>query len=452
MNAGTAPARRRLPAWSLLVAAALASGSVIVLDRLFDSPAVESEAVPLDPAELRPGFGAKTHREAVNRADQGVIAMRYRLDKHPGDWLHMEGVARALVARYRLTGSYADLAEADRLLDQAISLAPWPAGPALSRASVALTLHKLQAAEAGLARFDAFVVPAAAEEQNEARSIRCEIAFQRGHIRTAAELCGKDQKLGMRLRQANIAAKRGDTADAARIVESLLRKPGMSPSTLAMLALQRASIALARGDWVASGRWSRAADRIFPGYWLSEAFVAQQYALEGKRDEAYRRFAGIARRTRNPDVMDALAKLAEVQGRPDVASAWAAQAGVVWDERMRLLPLATATHYAEYVLAHGDSQAALDLARAEYLRRPFSTPIANYARALLHNGQPAGALDVLRSGFARGWQTAAMRLEESQALRALGRGNEADRALRTARALNPHIADPRQQLVFFDQD
>lgn len=451
MSAAAGSARRGLTVWSLLATAALAAGAVIALDRVVDLRG-DSQAVALDPAELRPGFGPRNHAEALARADQGVATMRSRLERHPGDWLHMEGVARALVARYRLTGSYADLDEADKLLDRAIAVPPWPAGPALSRAAVALTLHKLDAAEAGLKRFDAFVVPAAAEEQLEARSIRCEIAFQRGQLDAARELCGGGDSLGLRLRQANMAAKSGDTAEAARIVEALLRQPRQSPSTLAVLAMQRASIALARGDWPAAGRWSRFAEKVFPGYWLSEAFVAQQYALEGNIAEARRRFADIARRTGNPDVLDALAALAEAEGDHAEARAWVARAGRVWDERKNLLPLATATHYAEYALAYGEPTRALALTREDYERRPFSTPTANYARALIHNGQPEAALAVLRKAFAQGWNTAPMRLEESLALRALGRQADAEKALRDARALNPRITERGQDFVFFDQD
>lgn len=452
MTAQAAAARRGLSVWSLLATAALAVGAVIAVDRLVDLRGGQAEVVPLEPATLRPGFGPRTYDEALARAEQGVASMRYRLDRHPGDWLHMEGVARALVSRYRLTGSYEDLDAADKLLDRAIAVPPWPAGPALSRATVALTLHKLDGAEAGLRRFDASVVPAAAEEQLEARSVRCEIAFQRGNIDEAAKLCGGGNTLGLRLRQANIAAKRGDTAEAARIVEALLRKPRQSPSTLSVLALQRASIALARGEWTASGRWARAADRFFPGYWLAEAFVAQQYALEGKPDEARRRFVAIIARTQNPDAMDALAKLDEVAGRHDEARQLSARAGEIWEQRVKLLPLAAATHHAEYVLAYGDPIRALDLARADYQRRPFSTPTANYARALTYNGQPEAAQAVLTKAFAQGWDTAAMRREQARALKELGRQGDAEKAMMAARALNPRIVHPNQQFVFFDQD
>ena len=281
-----------------------------------------------------------------------------------------EGLARALVARFRLTANAEDLAAADHLLDQSIGHAPWPAGPVLSRASVALTVHDLDKSEAALRRFDASAVRPPAEDRIDARSIRCEIAFERGDPASARRLCG-EQDLGIQLRLANIQAKTGDAAGAAERIEALLRRPRQSPSTLAQLALQRASVALAQGDRRSSGRWARAAERMFPGWWLSQAYVAQQYALEGNFAEARRRYVEIAARTGDADVFDALALLTEATGQADEAHGWAARAEAAWRARNRLLPETYAAHYAEHSLLHGDPRAGLALARSDYQRRPI---------------------------------------------------------------------------------
>lgn len=449
MTADPQAKRRSGFAWRWLALAALALLAVVVAEWGFDR---NERHAALDPAELRLGYGPRSFIQAVAEADLGVAGWRERLAHDPDDWLYMEGLARALLARHRLAASPDDLAEADRLLDRALAGVPWPAGPVLSRAAVSLAVHDLGGAEAALARFDASVVPPSEAEQLGARSIRCEIAFQRGQLAEAERLCSGGDDPGLRLRRANIAAKRGDMGEAAREVEALLRRPGLPPAALAQLALQRASIALAEGDWDASGRWARAADRIFPGYWLGEAFVAQQAALEGRNGEARRRFAALARRTGNPDVMDALAALAQADGDRAEAREWVAKAAAVWDWRMRLLPAAYATHFSEHTLAYGDPETALDLARSEFRRRPYSTPAVNYARALLRTGNAAEALAVLRETASRGWRIAAMKLEEANALRALRLQDQARFARQQAYLLNPNIEDPRQALVFFDQD
>jgi len=211
-------------------------------------------------------------------------------------------------------------------------------------------------------------------------------------------------------------------------------------------------VALAQGDWQASGRWARAADRAFPGSWLSEAWLAQQAVLEGHRAEARRRYALIAERTGNPDVLDALARLAQADGEAAEARRWADRAGAAWEERARLLPVAYASHHAEHLLLFGDPRRALVIAEADYRRRPFPPTIAHYGYALWRSGQPARALDVVRRGEAQGFRTADMALIEALSLGALGRAAEAGEAIADARRLNPRIDSQAQQFVVFGRD
>jgi tetratricopeptide (TPR) repeat protein len=454
MTALAAALPRRRAALGWLVAGAVAAATVIAADawRTYRSEPKAAMPPPLDPATLRAGFGPKTYAEALTQTGLGIAAARERVARHPGEWLLEEAVERALAARFRLTANAADLAEADRTLDQAMRDAPWPAGPLVTRASVALTVHDLGKTETALQRLDAWAVRPSAEDRLDARSMRCEIAFERGDPTAARRLCADDGDLGIQLRLANIAAKTGDASGAAQRIEALLRRPRQSPSTLAQLALQRAAVALAQGDWRASGRWARAAERLFPGWWLAEAYVAQQYGLEGNFAEARRRYAALAARTGDADVFDALAQLSAATGKTDEARAWAAKAETAWQERRRLLPDTYASHYAEHLLLHGDAAAGLALAQADYRRRPYPASIAHYAFALWRNGQPAQALAIVRKGEAQGFLTADMKLAEAVSLAALGRADEAADALQRARAINPRIDDFRQQFVAFTQD
>jgi len=453
MTAAAAAARPDLRVLRYLVIAALAVLAVAAADYWRGSHAPVSEAgAPLTPDELRPGTGPRTFADALANAEREVAGARIALAHNPGEWLRMEQGARALLARYRLTGRAADLAEADAMLESALGLAPWPAGPALSGAASALAVHDLAAAERSLERFDASGAPPTLAEQLDAQSLRCEIAYQRGNLPQARRLCGEGDDLALALRRANLAARSGDTGEAARLIEDLLRRPGLSPQTLAMLSLQRASVALAAGDWQASGRWARAAERVFPGYWLSEAYVAQQYALEGDRAEARRRYAALAERTGDPAVFDALARLAAADGRSEEARGWAERAGEAWRARSRLLPLAYASHYSEHLLLYGDPRAALEPAATDYRRRPHPTTIVHYALALWRTGAPERALEVVRKGEAAGFLTADMKLAEAVSLGALGRAAEAGDALAAARRLNPRIDSFSQQFVAFAQD
>ncbi len=410
------------------------------------------QAPLIDPAALRSGYGPKTFEDALQRADSRLAVKRERVRYFPSDWLYLEGLSHALLSRARLTGDTRDLIEADQVLARAIAISPWPAGPALSRASEALYLHKLDLSQSALRRLYASVMPPEIEDLDEARSMECEIAFQRGRLSEAYNLCATGNNLGIRLRRANIYAKQGNTALAMVEIDEVLRAKKYSPSTLSSIELQRASIALSRGDWEASGRWVRAANRAFPGSWLAESYLAQQFALEGNLKEARRRYEVLAQRTGNPDVLDGLTRVLEAQGDKTEADHWRRAATIVWQKRVAALPEAYSTHYAEHLMAYGDPVEALVLAKQEYTRRPFSTPIVNYARALNRNGMQGTALKILRAGFKAGFYTPAMLREISRAYLGLGRPLEAKIAMVSAQFLNPKITDLRQSLVVFDQD
>jgi tetratricopeptide (TPR) repeat protein len=429
----------------------LAVGGVAALDYWRDVPA-EVAPPPLDPASLTPGFGAATFAEAVAAADSNLEGKRYLLAREPDDWLRMEGVARALLARVRLTASAADLAEANRLLDTAIARAPWPSGPTLSRAGAALSIHDLGGVDKALARFDASVTPPPPVEAVDARGMRCEVAFERGDLAGAQRLCGRGGDLGLDLRRANLSLASGDPAEAARLVEAALRRPGQSPFQLSRIMLQRSAIALGAGDWEAAGEWARAADRAFPGYWLAEAFVAQSLALEGDTAGAEAAYRKIAQRTGDPDVYGALVVLAEARGDDAAMKRYLAGARKGWEARAALLPDTYAGHYAEHLALSGQLERALAMAGSDYRRRPYLQPMTDYVFVLDAANRPDQIVEVVETGERRGFRSATLLLAKADALAALGRTGEAAEARRGALAINPRVEHPRQAFVHFRQD
>lgn len=436
---------------SAIAVVLLAVSGLAALDYWRSAPA-QIASPPLDPATLKPGFGAATFADALAAADNNLEGKRYLLAREPGDWLRMEGVARALLARARLTGSAADLAEANRLLESAIASAPWPAGPTLSRAGAALLVHDLDRVDTALVRFDASVTPPPAVEEADARGMRCEVAFERGDVAEAQRLCGRGGDLGLDLRRANLALATGNPSEAARLVEAALRGPGQSPFQLSRMMLQRSAIALGAGDWKTAGRWARAADRAFPGYWLAEAFVAQSRALEGDTAGAEAAYRAIAARTGDPDVYGALAVLAEARGDAAAMARYLAGARKGWEARAALLPNTYAGHYAEYLALSGQLDRALAMAERDYRRRPYLQPTTDYVFVLGLANQRAMIVEVVEHGERRGFRSATLLLAKSQALAALGRSGEAAAARRGALAINPRVEHPRQAFVHFRQD
>lgn len=413
---------------------------------------IQLEAPRLEPDAIVPGYGPADFSTALEAADGAVTGKRALLALGPREWLRLEAVGRALLARGRLTASAEDLHEANRVLAEALGAAPWPAGPVLSRAGAALVAHDLAAAEKALARFDASVARPSALEAEEARGMRCEIAFERGDLRRARNLCAGPGGLGMALRRANMALAGGDAAGAARIVEKALERPGHSPAQLSAMMLQRAAIALATGDWTASGQWARAADRAFPGNWLAEAMVAQQLALEGKVDEAEAAYRAIAERTDNPDVWGALVGVAGERGEEAARRAYLARAGAAWERRIGLLPDTYAGHYAEHLARTGALERAVAISGGDYVKRPYLPVITGYAIVLDKAGRQREVLAVVERGEAAGFRSPALLMFKAGALRALGRGREAEAARKAALAMNPKAEHPNHTFVYFRQD
>ncbi len=453
MNTASAGQRTTLR-WPWLLLAAV----IIVLAASYGWQRWSHRHGPPDPApgEVTPWFGPRNQQEAVNAATVQIDGGREREKSDKTDWLHMEILGDALVGRYRLTGSYADLAEADKVLDRAIGMAEFPAGPSLSRAALSVTLHRLDDATKALTRFDAQKASPHSEEASSALALRGDIAMQRGDYATAREDYAKAEaaanNAGLALRQSMLSLRTGDPELARRRVNAVLRGKRLTRLAKAQAAIQRATVAYAVGDWTTAGRWARFADSFFPGNWLNEAFVAQQAAVEGRPDEAARRYADIANRTNAPEVMDALAHLLRLEGKGQESRAWADRAAAIWAERLQALPEAAAAHVIEHELAVGDPRRALDLARQDATRRPHGATLALLARAQLLTGDPAGALATTERAEKGGWRSALLLMQKAEALDALGRGDDAEDARKAALKINPKAADPAARFVWFGHD
>ncbi len=408
------------------------------------------------PSEIKPWFGPRTAAEAISGTDIQIDGARERIANGQKDWLHLEILGDTLVARYRLTGSYADLAEADKVLDEAIALAEFPAGPSLSRAALSNTLHKWPGVESALVRFDAQKAKPDVDELSTALALRGDMAMQRGDYTAAREAYARAgqaaNNAGLALRQSMLALRTGEIALARRRVNAVLRGKRLTRQAISGTALQRATVAYAEGDWATAGVWVAYADRVFPGHWLAEAFAAQQQAVEGHTDEAVRRYTALANRTQLPEVMDALAHILRLQGKGTESRMWADKAGALWAERMKLLPEAAIAHAVEHELAVGDPRRALVLAREDASRRPYGATLSLLARAQLLTGDPAGALASIEKAESGGWNSAMLSMQKAEALDALGQDGKAESVRKAALAINPKAADPTARFIWFGHD
>ncbi len=438
--------------WLLLAAVLLVSAAAIAFDRW---QARQGPPDPL-PSEIQPAFGPRNQLELEQAAIVGLDGARTRLALAPDEWLRQEMLARALVRHFRATGSYADLAEADRLLDAGIQGSPYPAGPSLSRAETSLLLHRLDAADKGLDRFFAQVGEPDADESAGAWSIRGDIAFQRGDMKAARLAYARaeeyDNNAAVALRQSMLALRNGDPDLARRRVNAILRAPKLNRWVKSQVALQRTTIAYATGDWQAAGTWAKFADDFFPGNPLAQAYVAQTLAVKGDLDGAVKRYEAIVAKAPLPEIMDALAFTLRLQGRGPESRAWAAKAGLLWADRYRLLPEAASAHLVEHELALGDPRLALPIARADAMRRPHGASLTLLARAQLLTGDAKGALATLRRAERSGWRTAGLFIALADTHAALGDKDAAEDARDDALDLNPKATDPAGRFIWFGHD
>lgn len=438
--------------WMLLLAVFLVSAGAIAFDKW---QARQGPPDPL-PSEIQPAFGPRNQLELEQATIVGVDGARARLALAPNEWLRQEMLARALVRRFRATGSYVDLAEADRLLDTAIAGSPFPAGPSLSRAETSLLVHRLDAANKGLGRFFAQVGEPDSEESAGAWSIRGDIAFQRGDMKEArlayARAAEFDNNAAVALRQSMLALRDGDPQLARRRVNAILRAPKLNRWVKSQVALQRVTIAYGTGDWKAAGTWAKFANDFFPGNPLAQAFMAQNRALDGDVNGAVQRYEAIVAKAPLPEVMDALAFTLRLQGRGPESRAWADKAGALWADRYRLLPEAAAAHLVEHELALGNPKVALPVALADARRRPHGATLTLLARAQLLTGHAKAALATLQRAEKTGWRTSGLYLALADTQDALGDNDAAQDAREDALAINPKATEAANRFIWFGHD
>ena len=296
-------------------------------------------------------------------------------------------------------------------------------------------------------------MPPESAARAEARALQGDIAFYRGDTAGARRAYSEAKAIepngiALRCAIADKAQGRFDQAIAGfRAYLDGLKKP--SPLTVATMAMQIGAVELARGNAPEARRRFEEANRIFPGFWLIEAHLAQARAVAGNSRAAIAQMRGVAERSQSAEAMDALAMLLRTFGRPDESREWARRAGEIWSRRLAMMPEAAYGHAVEHELVFGTPARALELARRNLVARPFGDSRLLLANALLQNGRVADALGELRKAEVSGWRSAPLYALRAEALALDGREAEAGEARRAAEALNPRIFAPETALVWF---
>jgi hypothetical protein len=436
--------------WHMIVSAVAASTLVIAADAWLSW----NKASPATTWALRhPAYGPVSYGAAMAANDTQLRVARGWVRKQPENWLRQEALARLLLARSRLDGNYDEMAEAASVIAHARTLAPYPAGPVLTDAELGMLVHRLGETESALTALAHWAVPAERGQRAEAAALAGDIAFYRGDMAGARRAYAEAARIdggGVAFRTAVLAKAQGDYDGAIAAFRAYLAEAKLpSPQLVATLGLQIGGVELARGNVVEATRRFREADRIFPGFWLIQAHLAQAEALAGHPAIAIAQMRNIAEASQSAEAMDALAMLLRTYGQAAESRQWAERAGALWQRRLTELPEAAEGHAIEHELVFGSPARALDLAQRNLAARPFGESRLLLANALLLNGRSAEALDQLRQAEASGWRSAPMYAVMAEALELTGRTSQAEQARKQAMALNPHIFEPRTALVWF---
>ncbi len=400
------------------------------------------------------GFGPADYADAEKQIAGQLELARERVRLAPRQWLPQEGLARAYMAKAALSPTYDELASAARALEKSNSLAPERSGPLLTSAVFAMRTHQLDAVASLYSEARLSAVSPGSEIAAEWAAITGDVAYYRGNVREASRRFANSEKIGGQgaadYRLAVLAKSKGDYSGAIRIFKQINQtQVNSTPFETANLALRIGGIELARGNFAQSNAWFERADEQFPGFWLTEAHLAQGRALDGDLAGAISDMTAIAEKSASAEVMDALAVWLRADGQAQESRMWAARAAAIWQVRLQQLPAAALGHALEHELVFGEPQRALELARQNVRARPYGDSYLLLASALISNGQITEALSNIDRAENTGWRSASLFALRSQALELNGKHGSAKIAREDAVALNPHIFSPITQLVWF---
>jgi predicted Zn-dependent protease len=383
--------------------------------------------------------------EASERLRQldGDIAFYTRRGEEGASWADYELAALRYLERQRLTGSYDDFAGAERVLQAAFALAPVGSGPLFTRMQLNFTLHRLAplALDVEALRDQ----PLLRGDQLEALSrYRAEIAFYSGHYDDALS---RYEALLLEARSTenlvSVAQYRWRTGDLSAADALLTEAESTAPSdSRPWLHLVRALFEISREHWDDALASLEQGLELEPGWWQLEEHMAQVLFEQDALEDARLLYESVYARTPSPEILDALAILADEQGRRDDATELAARAEALHEERVALFPEAAAGHAVDhFLLLSDDLDRAIELATINRDARPFGEAQAKLAIAYARAGRWDDALEVVYLLEATPWSTAESRAISALVHEQVGDAARAAEHRAAALALSPGAID-----------
>ncbi|MDN3247790.1 hypothetical protein [Streptomyces sp. ZSW22] len=408
---------------AVLLAVALTAGAVAV-DGAREGRGVAAAGAPGGGPGRLNGIGP----------DADVPALEARLRSQPRDFVGWAALGLAHVERARTDGDPSRYPRAERALERSLELAPGNDHALAGRAALAAARHDFTEALTSADR------ALRANPYNEhALCSRIDALVELGRYDEAARAAdtADTRRPGIPVftRYAYVRELRGEVDTARRVLEQALAGAS-SPADVAHVATQLGRLAWNQGEYRAALRHYARALAADDTHLPALEGRARARAASGDPDGAARDLEAVVARAPLPGPLVALGELHEARGEEAKAreqyalvDAWTALAragGVNVD-------LDTALAAAD----HGDGEAALRAARAEWDRRRTVHTADALAWALHVAGRDDEALPYARRATATGYRDASFLHHLGMIERAVGRERDARRHLTAALDLNP---------------
>ncbi|GCD38802.1 hypothetical protein OEIGOIKO_06621 [Streptomyces chrestomyceticus JCM 4735] len=364
-----------------------------------------------------------------------VTALQARLRARPGDWRGWAQLGAAYVEQARTTGDPTRYPQAERALGRSLALRPQGNDAGLAgRGALAAARHDFRAALR-----DADAALAVNPYSERGLAVRVDALVELGRYQAALAAARHADAVHPGLpaftRLAYVRELHGDADGARKVLDLALRSAGR-PDDIAYVATALGNLARAQGQYPQALRHYAAALRAVPGHLPALEGRARTYAARGQLGTAARELREVVRRYPLPGPLAALGEVYEARGERAVAQRQYTLAGT-WADLARANGVAVDLETALVEADHGDRQAALRAARAEWSRRHTVHTADALAWALHRTGQDRAALPYAERAAAPGFRDAAFLYHRGMIERALGRTADARRDLSAALRLDP---------------
>ncbi|GHA60978.1 hypothetical protein GCM10010372_70890 [Streptomyces tauricus] len=416
----------QLAACAVALAVAMTAGAVVLGNRDGGAPSTVSSAPGLNPELLAGGSLAS-----------GISALQSHLKAQPKDSGGWATLGMAYVEQARTNGDPSRYPQAQRALERSLKLSPGNDPALAGRAALAAARHEFPEA---LAYAEKALDENAFNER--ALSVRIDALVELGRYKDAAKAADEadSRRPGVPVftRYAYVRELRGDIKTARRVLKQAL-SGATAPGDIAYVAGSLGQLSWREGEYAEALTYYERALRADGTYLPALEGRARAQAADGDRAAAIRGMEEVVARFPLPGPLVVLGELYEARdGEQDRAKARDQYALVdAWTSLARANGVNADLDTALAAADHGDREAALRAARAEWERRHTVHTADALAWALHVNGRDDEALAYARRATATGYRDAMFLFHRGMIECATGHEKEARGSLSSALKLNP---------------